>query len=253
MYFVYQFFKPLLDFFREIKIFFKIKKLSESDVKILNKYFYYYKNLNNKHKEEFKVRLTHFIASKKFIPRGGLKSIDRKMELLIGATAIMVIFGFRNVRLRHFSKILVYPDSYYSTINKAYHQGEVNPKFGIIVISWKNFLNGIKSKHDGVNLGVHEMAHALKLENQIHNNEESNFFNLEYWLKFQEMALIEMERINGQQASFFRTSAGKNIHEFFAVALESFFERPEAFKSYHENLYKSLIVLLRQDPIVLKS
>jgi Mlc titration factor MtfA (ptsG expression regulator) len=252
MLFIYQFLRPLAGLFYEIKILLKSKKLTPDDITVLNRLFPYYKNLNPKHQEEFRERLARFIATKEFIPRGGLKAISREMELLIGATAIMVVFGFRNVELKHFSRLLVYPDNYYSTINRKYHQGEVNPKLGIIVLSWNNFVEGYANPENGVNLGVHEMAHALKLENQIHYNQESNFFHGPAWRKFNHLAKEQMKQIKDGSTSFFRNSAAENPHEFFAVALEAFFETPEAFKSQNEELYKSLVFLLRQDPIVLK-
>ncbi|EKB49246.1 zinc-dependent peptidase [Cecembia lonarensis] len=252
MLFIYQFLQPFAELFQEIKILFKSKKLTPEDISILNRFFPYYKNLRPKHQREFRERLVRFIATKAFIPRGGLKSISREMELLIGATAVMVIFGFRNVELKHFSRILVYPDNYYSTINRTYHQGEVNPKLGIIVLSWKNFVEGQKNA-DGINLGVHEMAHALKLENQIHYNQESNFFNVPAWRKFNQLAESARNAIKEGSNTFFRKSAAANPHEFFAVALEAFFETPEAFKNQHEELYKSLVFLLKQDPVVLKN
>jgi Mlc titration factor MtfA (ptsG expression regulator) len=173
------------------------------------------------------------------------------MELLIGATAVMVTFGFRQVRLKHFSKILVYPDNYYSTINKKYHKGEVNPKLGIIVLSWNSFLQGLSLPNDGMNLGIHEMAHALKLENQIHYNKESDFFNPKRWVIYADLAKEEMEKIKSGKSSFFRDSASKDPHEFFAIALENFFEKPSDFQEYNPELYKSLVFLLKQDPLVL--
>jgi MtfA peptidase len=96
------------------------------------------------------------------------------------------------------------------------------------------------------------MAHALKLENQIQYNGESNFFNRQVWGKFYNLAKLEMEKINTKNDSFFRKSAGSNIHEFFTIAIESFFERPELFKEHNEELYNSMVFTLKQDPIVLK-
>jgi Mlc titration factor MtfA (ptsG expression regulator) len=248
----YQLFKSIADLWQELKILFGAKKLSREDIEVLNKLLPYFNALRPDHKKEFKERLLYFITFKEFIPRGDLKVISREMQLLIGATAIMVTFGFRNLKLKHFSRILVYPDDYYSTINKKYHQGEVNPRLGIIVLSWKRFVEGFLNPNDGINLGLHEMAHALKLENQIQYNGESNFFNRQAWEKFYNLAKMEMERINTNNDSFFRMSAGSNIHEFFAIAIESFFERPALFKEYNKELYKSLVFTLKQDPIVLK-
>ncbi|MFC0263574.1 zinc-dependent peptidase [Fontibacter flavus] len=251
MLFIFHLIQSLQALFSEIRMLLFFKKLSIEDVSVLKKFFPYYRNLSDDHQREFIERLRYILVSKTFVPRGGLKEITREMELLISATAVMVTFGFRQVKLSHFSKILVYPDDYYSTINKKYHRGEVNPKLGIIVLSWKSFVDGFLQVNDGVNLGIHEMAHALKLENQIHYNQESNFFNPQRWKVFAKFAHEEILKIKSGKVSFFRESAAIDSHEFFAVALESFFEKPSDFKNYHPELYQALVFLLKQDPIVL--
>ncbi|HSJ68492.1 MAG TPA: zinc-dependent peptidase, partial [Anditalea sp.] len=48
-----------------------------------------------------------------------------------------------------------------------------------------------------------------------------------------------------------RSQARENIHEFFAVSVEAFFENTIAFKAYHPEMYECLVFLLRQDPLVL--
>ena len=254
----YSRYSPLVNFLKYLKdgvseLFFRFHwtSLTKADKAFLDKLFPYYRRLNPKHKEEFERKLAYILARKTFVPRGGLEEISREMELLIGATAVMVTFGFRRVNLQHFRKILVYPDSYYSTINRTYHQGEVNPRLGIIVLSWKNFLKGFVQPDDGINLGVHEMAHALKLENQIRYNKASNFFNPDIWEEFKRLALLQVKEVQKGDIGIFRESAGANLHEFFAVALEVFFERPREFKLKRPELYKTLVYLLQQDPLVL--
>jgi MtfA peptidase len=237
--------------YRNIKLRLAKEKLTQQDKAILLKLFSYYTRLNATHKREFEEKVEWFIAEKHFLPRGDLKAVTQEMKLLIAATAVMVTFGYPRVTLKHFRKILIYPDSYYSTINQQYHQGEVNPKLGIIVLSWENFVRGFINQEDGINLGVHEIAHAMKLENQIHYNHESNFFNPTLWRRYAEHADVETEKILNGEQTIFRSSAAKNQHEFFAVALEVFFERSVELKSYNQKLYQSLVYLLKQDPIVL--
>ncbi|MEP4532261.1 MAG: zinc-dependent peptidase, partial [Cyclobacteriaceae bacterium] len=50
---------------------------------------------------------------------------------------------------------------------------------------------------------------------------------------------------------FFRAYGGVSQAEFFAVAVENFFERPKEFKAYHSVLYQTMCKLLKQDPIIL--
>ncbi|TVP51222.1 MAG: DgsA anti-repressor MtfA [Mongoliibacter sp.] len=255
MYFLHRLFFSIGEFFYtlflRLKVGSKIQKLSKEDINVLENLFPYYKNLSKEHQKDFISRLEWFLAEKEFIPRGELKKVTPEMKLLVGATAIMVTFGFRGVFLRHFSKILLYPDSYYSTINQKYHYGEVNPKLGLIVLSWEKFVEGFMHSQSGINLGIHEMAHAMKLENQIHYNRESNFFNPYRWERYAVEAKKEKEKIQKGDSNLFRKSAGANDHEFFAVALEVFFERSLEFAAYNPALYKALVYLLKQDPIQL--
>ena len=48
--------------------------------------------------------------------------------------------------------------------------------------------------------------------------------------------------------AFLRSYAGTNEAEFFAVAVEYFFERPQEFQTALPELYGTLGSLLRQDP-----
>ena len=234
----------------ELRLVFNRIRLTELDIQILEKKFRYYARLSGQHKSEFRKKLEVILTAKSFIGRSGLRVVTPEMKILIGATIVMVTFGWNDLRLPHFSKILIYPDSYYSTISKQYHQGEVNPMHGIIVMSWSCFLNGMDNEKDGVNLGIHEVAHALKLENQIYYNEESDFFNPDVYNSFQLLANEEIAKIKAGSLTVFRSSAGLNKDEFFAVALETFFEKPHEFFDYNPLLYGTLVRLMRQDPRV---
>jgi MtfA peptidase len=228
------------------------RKVLPEEVQFLDSHFPYFAKLKPKHRKEFLAKLETILSTKRFMARGGLEEITSEMELLIGATITMVIFGWKSLHLAHFHTILVYPNTYYSTVNKVYHRGEVNPKHGLIVVSWKCFVEGMADHSDGINLGIHEIAHALKLANQIDTDGEKEF-DQQAWKKYKILVPAEIEKVKSGRNSFFRESASLNEHEFFAVALESFFERPEDFKSSLPDLYEALVLLLRQDPLVLRN
>jgi hypothetical protein len=214
---------------------------------LLQKYFRYYQNLAPSHQRKFEQKLMGFIYAKKFIPRN-MPAVPDEMRLFIAATAVQLTFGLSNIYLQHFSKILIYPDDYYSGITKRFHRGEVNPAFGIIVLSWHNFMEGFLHGHDAVNLGLHEMAHALRLENII-RNEEFQFFDENQFDQWAHRICNDMESFSG--ASFFRPYACSNVHEFFSVSVENFFERSQQFKTQLPELYNILVRLLHQDPLLL--
>jgi hypothetical protein len=125
----------------------------------------------------------------------------------------------------------------------------VNPRFGIIVLSWQSFVNGYITPDDAFNVGLHEMAHALRLESII-RNEEYEFFNHELLEKFDNIADGVCLRIQelGMQ-SVIRPYACTNKHEFFSVAVENFFERPKQLKDELPEIYFILTKLLAQDPL----
>ena len=217
--------------------------------KVLEDYSLYYYQLNDNEKKIFERRVQKFINMKEFVPRGNLERVTDEMKALIASTAIQITFGHPNVYFSHFWKILVYQDDYYSTISQQYHQGEVHTK-GLIVLSWKSFVRGFMNRTDGRNLGLHEMAHALHLENAI-QNDEYDFIDFDALLKFHAIANEEIPLIRSGESNFFREYAGTNVHEFFAVVVENFFERPREFYESHANIYQITCLVLNQNPLKL--
>jgi Mlc titration factor MtfA (ptsG expression regulator) len=212
-------------------------------------WFRFYNALDNKGKQLFERRVQRFIDMKQFIARGGTAEVTNEMKAMIAGCAVQITYGYPSVYFSHFWRILVYPGNYYSAISRRYHKGDVNPG-GIIALSWRSFMEGFEKSNDGRNLGLHEMAHALRLINIV-NNDEYNFYDRETMRKFDECAEGEIEKIrnssNGE--TFFRDYGATNKEEFFAVAVESFFERAQEFKDYNPELYSLLCSILRIDTV----
>lgn len=216
---------------------------------ILLTYSRYYQGLSGADKSKFERKVCNFLYSKRFIPRN-MASVNVEARVLIAASAVQLTFGLPNVHLRHFDKILVYPNEYYSSITQRYHKGEVNPRFGIIVLSLNHFLEGYTKSSGSLNLGLHEMAHALRLENII-RNEEYRFFDETLVQRLDAYAGRVCQNLD-DFGSFFRPYACTNPHEFFSVAVENFFEQGEVFQREIPDLYHILTRLLGQDPLKLK-
>jgi MtfA peptidase len=213
----------------------------------LKQFFPFYNRLNDKDQLLFENRVQKFINLKEFIPRGGLAKVTPMMKVFIAGSAIQLTFGYPSIYFRHFRRILIYPDDYYSRITQRYHKGEVN-RGGIIVVSWSNLRQGFEDHTDGKHLGLHEMAHALRLINVISNN-EYGLYNRKVMKEFDAEAHKEMEKIAaGNGSSIFRSYGAVHIEEFFAVAVEMFFEMPEQFRNYNELLYNLMAKVLKIDP-----
>ncbi|MEO9872269.1 zinc-dependent peptidase [Ekhidna sp.] len=223
--------------------------LSAKHKAFLAKNFQFYQKLPPQSKQMFERRVALFISSKKFIPRE-MEQVVWEMKVLISASAIQLTFGFPKIRLRWFRYILVFPNTFFSQANQQHHKGEVNPKAKTIVLSWKYFVEGYL-KSDGRNLGLHEMAHALRLENRI-MNDEYDFLDHKILEKWEVHAQHTMQEIKNGTEEFFRKYGSANNEEFFAVAVENFFERPLEFKDRHPLTYQTLCQLLKQDPVLLE-
>jgi MtfA peptidase len=215
---------------------------------ILQKYFKYYQLLSPPSKSKFERKVVNFVYGKRFIPRH-IDEVTVEAKVLIAASAVQLTFGLPDIYLRHFSRIIVYPNDYYSSITKRYHKGEVNPRFGIIVLSWQSFVNGYITPDDAFNVGLHEMAHALRLESII-RNEEYDFFDQDLLARFDDIADTFCVNLQNTGAtSIIRPYACSNKHEFFSVAVETFFERPTQLRNELPEIYNILTRLLAQDPL----
>jgi MtfA peptidase len=212
---------------------------------ILSSKFVYYQKLSDKNKTKFLRRVSSFIDNKEFLGSGGIELTD-EMIVLISASAIQLTFGLEEYHLDHFSKIFIYPKAYYSRISKQYHKGETNLG-GAIALSWSHFVEGYNKPNDKVNLGLHEMAHALRFD-KFKSDDYDRFFNT-YYDKWQIIAKEEFLKTKDRSSTFFREYGGTNVNEFFAVCVESFFESPSEFKKAHPEIYRHMCILLNQDPL----
>jgi len=222
-----------------------LRRLNPAYRVALEQYSTYYQNLNEENKKIFRRRTQKFIDMKEFVPRGSLHVVSGEMKALIASCAVQITFGYPSVYFQHFWRILVYPDNYYSDITNKFHQGETNTS-GFIILSWVNFVKGFQDPSNGRNLGLHEMAHALKFENAV-QNDEYDFLDWPALKEFNQVSVTYIEKISNGENTFFREYAASNREEFFAVIVENFFERPAEFKNRYPDLYSITARILNQD------
>jgi MtfA peptidase len=225
-----------------------LKPLDADSVAILEKYFQFYWQLPDHMRQRFRRKMQVFLITKKFVPRN-MPEVTQEMRVLISAAAVQLTLGLPDYVLSYFNRILVYPDNYYSQINRRYHKGEVNPRYGIIVLSWSNFVAGYAEPTNALNLGLHEMAHALKIENQLRSY-DNKVLQPDVYKRWNKLVDQELEWVMNGKECLFREYGCVNEHEFFSVAVENFFERPDDFRTRNSQLYHTLCQLLNQDPLM---
>lgn len=221
-------------------------RLSEDDQQYLYENLPFYRFLFDEERLEFERRICYHLRYKIFESRGEFELTHNK-KLMISAMPAMLTFGLDAFRLPHFTRFIVYPSQYYSSVTKQNHKGEVNLN-GVIVLSWKDFEEGNAYPYEGINLGIHEFAHAVYFEN-LKDHEDYFFIDkptLQYWY---DMAYEEMEKMDREGYHYFREYAFTSKEEFFAVSAEYFFEQPFVFRDRLPEYYISMQNVFKQDLI----
>ncbi|AXG69880.1 protein MtfA [Kordia sp. SMS9] len=217
-------------------------KFTERQRMLVAKEIPFYTKLNLKEKRVFEHRVLSFINAHTFVGREDLLVTER-MQLLIAATAVMITFGFRRYLLSRFETILVYPQHYFSNITQQYHKGEANPKYKTLVFSWEDFEEGIKIEDDNLNLGIHELTHALHFSFLTESS-----YNARMFLRHYKLLLASLIDKDAQKRlikiNYLRDYAFENQYEFLSVLIEHFFETPEEFRAKLPNIYNRVKLML---------
>ena len=219
-----------------VHFYFNLNKLSVNEKAILTEKFLFYKALSEKHKTYFEHRVASFIKKKEFIGRDDFQITD-EVRVLISATAIMLTFGFRDFQIALISKIILYPGVFYSNTNKTYHKGEFNPILKALILSWEHFQEGYQIDNDNLNLGIHELTHAIHL-NSIKKRDVSSIIFKDSFSELIKLLSEERElRMRLLESEYFRGYAYTNQYEFLAVIIENFIETPLEFRSEFPVIY----------------
>lgn len=204
----------------------------------------YFRNLSPDAQEVFVTRLFQFMEDKKFIGREGLVITD-EIKVLISASAVQLTFGLKDYMISHLYAINVFPRIFFSKYLNANLKG-LNTQSGVLSLSWNDFKEGYAIEDDKVNLGLHELAHALYIDLDEEGNYDEHFSA--YFEKWEDIAMKDYLELKEKKITFFREYGGTNMHEFFAVCVEHFFEAPKEFKKQLPHLYNYLMLMLNQDP-----
>lgn len=204
----------------------------------------FYRNLSLPGKAKFIHRLEEFIADKLFMGSHGL-AIEDQHRWLISSGAIMITFGSEDYLFKNVKEIVVYPEEFYHpALNKMLKGG--SSRFQIL-LSWNNSLKGFKNDSDALNLVIHEFAHALEFTLKHYPSSHKRF--RAYSSLLDDIAADAFRVIRNEQPDVFRRYAQTNRKEFFAVALEYFFEQSEHFVQSFPELYAHLVAALNLNPL----
>jgi Mlc titration factor MtfA (ptsG expression regulator) len=204
----------------------------------------YYNSLPLEDKNRFLKRVFLFMESKTFNYLDMKES--KEMPVLISGAAVQLTFGLENYRMDYFKNIYVLPTKYTYGLTATPFEGHISEEG--IYLSWNDFIKEYKNYSDGENVGLHELSHALTYVNFVARDGVDQTFHNKF-KDFSQVGRPAFEAMKQGNNDLFDKYAATNYNEFWAVCIETFFERPGDFRRILPELYFALCNLLNQDPL----
>ena len=214
----------------------------------------YYVRLDADGKRRFEDDVRIFVSEQHIYgPRGA--TVDDRIKVLIGASAAMLTHGLPDWEWPSLRDIVVYATSF----DDDYQVGGDNPILGMvhaqgpIVFSARDLRHGHARAQDGLNVGLHELAHVMDFADGRADGLPGglSWVGTAPWIQLMADRLSALEQ--GTDSGVLRDYAGKNEAELFAVAVEVFFERPRSLRKRDPALYEMLEGFFGQDPATMKA
>jgi Mlc titration factor MtfA (ptsG expression regulator) len=226
----------------------------------LKKNFPQYSMLATGDREELHRRVQVFLGEKRFEGCEGFEITD-EMRVTIAAQACLLILHRESDYFPELHSIVVYPTTYVVEAEEVDETGIVTEfaddrsgetwEQGSMVLAWDEVIEGGRDLDDDFNVVFHEFAHQLDLENgdidgipRLESKEHQAS-----WLRvFGESFDSFRKEVRRKKRTPIDPYAAEDAGEFFAVSVESFFERPAALRKSYPELYAELGRYFRQDP-----
>jgi Mlc titration factor MtfA (ptsG expression regulator) len=220
-----------------------------------------YRHLPDALREQLHNNIKIFIAEKHFEGLGGLEITD-EIKVTIAAEASLLLLNRKTSDYPGLSSILVYPSAYVAKQNTpvgggVYIEGQSvrlgeSWQHGSVVLAWDNVKQGALNPQDGHNVVLHEFAHQLDQEGGAADGTPILEKRSSYatWARIMSKEYEQLRsNIEHHKKSVMDEYGATNPAEFFAVATETFFEKPIQLKKKSPDLYDELKDFYKVDPI----
>ena len=190
-----------------------------------------------------------FVSEKHFIPAGGME-IDDEVKVVIAAAAARLCLRLSIDIYDRLTEIVVYPSHYHHEDKEdAVVFGEAHD-WGTVVLSWDAVVEGLGNPHDGHDTATHEFAHVLDRADGSFDGAPELRARQHYrpWAQVMQKRYDQLRDRKGNARRVLRDYGATNEAEFFAVATEAFFEKPEQMKKRTPDLYEELSRFYGLDP-----
>ena len=221
-----------------------------------------YSCLSPKERKRLQGHIQVFLAEKQFIGCGGLH-LTEEMKLLIAANACLLLLNERGTYFPRLRSILIYPSAYIvkqTTVTGNYVVEEkLVARLGEswtsdqLILSWEQVKQDTCNWGNGHNVVLHEFAHQLDQEDGVAQGvpvlqRKSDYLT---WAKVMTAEYkLFCEDVQRGAVTVLDRYGATNPAEFFAVATETFFEKPQELLKKHPALYRLLQGYYKLDPKV---
>lgn len=204
-----------------------------------------------------------FVAERRWEGCDGLK-LDDAMRVLIAGQAGLLVLGHDDWYFDRTSTILIYPEDYtardvprstsggFTLVADEARSGEAWYR-GPIILSWPEVYAGGRSPNRGHNLVIHEFSHHIDMIDDPYADGKPPMPDPELDSFWDAIVPAEFEKLRQQCASGIRPLmncyGATNAAEFFAVASETFFQRPAEMNHHMPRLYQVLSRFYRLSPV----
>ncbi len=190
------------------------------------------------------VRL--FLHEKK-ISGVGLE-VSEELRLLVACAAVSLSVGWPDYDWDQLTEVLLYPQDFdrdWSFEDDRELSGQAHP-WGTVILSVPSLRNSFAWCEDGFHVGYHEFAHLLALQHGVIEGIPAGV-PAERVALWADTIQREMERLRKGKSALDEYGAEEPV-EFFAVAVEAFFDIPREMRQRHREIYALFVEYFRQDP-----
>ncbi|MCB1274925.1 M90 family metallopeptidase [Prosthecobacter sp.] len=214
--------------------------------------------------EELRLRLheriSQFIATVRFEGCGGLE-LTEDMILTVAAQACLLVIHREGRPYPRLQAVYLYPSTFHSkqkrvdalgivTEGEVFRLGESWGR-GTVVLAWDSVAHGARDIADGENVTFHEFAHQLDHEDGPTDGAPALPGRSAYrsWSRvFHENYAEFQHELEEGRATVLDSYGATSPAEFFAVATETFFEKPRQLFRKRPDMYEELRKYYGLDP-----
>ncbi|MFW5955689.1 MAG: M90 family metallopeptidase [Rhodothermales bacterium] len=180
----------------------------------------------------------------------GVRGVEVNDELRasVAAGVAVLLHGRPDWELSDRHTVLFYPERFnddYLTGDRGDFDGMAHAQ-GPVIISVEASRRDWQHSDSGHNVVLHELAHLLDFKDSFADG-VPDLLEGASRPAWDDLVDREMRRIR-QGHSILRRYGATNRAEFFAVAVENFFERPDVMASRHPELFAALTAFFGYDP-----